>query len=87
MTFLSTLPTIKKWAQSGLHRSGLVGEHFSYIYHTHVDNLQILDNVLITHICIDFRHKERRLDMVCKLNFDKPYDMVVGTSWNTLFVG
>ena len=41
-----------------------------------VDGCQILDSVLVAHECLDSRNRQKRPGLVCKLDFEKAYDMV-----------
>eukprot|EP00268_Persea_americana_P019576 TRINITY_DN20054_c2_g1_i1.p1 TRINITY_DN20054_c2_g1~~TRINITY_DN20054_c2_g1_i1.p1 ORF type:complete len:191 (+),score=19.31 TRINITY_DN20054_c2_g1_i1:624-1196(+) len=41
-----------------------------------LEGRQILDTALIAHECIDSRNRQNRPGLVCKLDFEKAYDMV-----------
>ena len=51
-------------------------EIISDIQGAFVDGRQVIDSVVIAHECIDSRFRHHRPGVVCKLDFEKAYEMV-----------
>ena len=54
----------------------MLPEIISVVQGAFVDGHQILDSVLIAHECVDSRNQQQCARLVCKLDFEKAYDMV-----------
>ena len=56
-------------------------EIISEIQGAFVDGRQILDSIIVSHECVDSRNRQHCPGLICKLDFDKAYDMA---DWNFL---